>query len=107
MNMAIQLPVSLSLLWSTVLGAGDNNQNLGTITLYPIPTKNTLNISNPQSIDLETMEIYDLRGRLVQTADLRGMGIVKPIDVQMLAAASYYVKVIGKYGTITKRLLKE
>ncbi|WP_146743957.1 T9SS type A sorting domain-containing protein, partial [Aequorivita antarctica] len=91
----------------TIIGVSDNDQNLGTITMYPVPTKNTLNISNPQHIDLERLEIYDLRGRLVQVSDLRGMGIVKPIDVQMLAAASYYVKIIGKEGQITKRLLKE
>ncbi|MCB0466115.1 MAG: T9SS type A sorting domain-containing protein, partial [Aequorivita sp.] len=91
----------------SILGAGDHNQDLGTITLYPVPTKNTLNISNPQGIDLQTLEIYDLRGRLVQTADLHGMGTVKPIDVQQLSAATYYVKITGKDGQITKRLLKE
>ena len=91
----------------TTIGIGENEQNLGTVTMYPVPAKNILNISNPQHIDLERLEIYDLRGRLVQVSDLRGMGSVKPIDVQLLAAASYYVKIIGKYGTITKRLLKE
>ncbi|MEH6764690.1 MAG: BspA family leucine-rich repeat surface protein [Aequorivita antarctica] len=91
----------------TTIGVGENEQNLGTITMYPVPAKNILNISNPQHIDLERMEIYDLRGRLVQVSDLRGMGSVKPIDVQLLAAASYYVKIIGKEGQITKRLLKE
>jgi hypothetical protein len=91
----------------TILGAGDHNQDLGTVTLYPVPTKNTLNISNPQGIDLERLEIYDLRGRLVQTADLHGMGSAKAIDVHLLAAATYYIKIIGKYGQITKQLLKE
>jgi hypothetical protein len=92
---------------TTVLGAGDHNQDLGTVTLYPIPTNNILNISNPQGLELERLEVYDLRGRLVQTADLRGMGRTKPIDVHQLAAASYYVKIIGQDGQITKRLLKE
>lgn len=91
----------------SVLGTGDNSLSLGSITMYPVPTKNTLNLSNPQGIDLQTLEIYDLRGRLVQTADLRGMGTLKPIDVQQLAAATYYVKILGKDGQITKRLLKE
>ncbi|MCB0455194.1 MAG: HYR domain-containing protein, partial [Aequorivita sp.] len=91
----------------SVLGTGDNSQSLGSIMMYPNPAKNILNISNPQHIDLERLEIYDLRGRLVQVSDLREMGSVKPIDVNLLAAASYYVKIIGKYGTITKRLLKE
>ncbi|SRX52437.1 HYR domain-containing protein [Aequorivita sp. CIP111184] len=91
----------------SILGVGDTDQNLGTITMYPVPTKDILNIGNPQSIDLERLEIYDLRGRLVMTADLRGMGTLKSIDVHQLAASSYYVKFIGKEGQITKRLLKE
>ena len=91
----------------SVLGIGDNHQNLGSISIYPNPAKNILNISNPQNMELERLEIYDLRGRLVKTEDLRGMGNVKPIDIQQLAAASYYVKIKGKYGETTKRLLKE
>jgi hypothetical protein len=95
------------LIVESILGIGDHSQDLGSIAMYPVPTKNTLNISNPQGIDLQTLEIYDLRGRLVQKADLQGMGSVKSIDVQQLAAATYYVKIIGKDGQITKRLLKE
>ncbi len=91
----------------TIIGVGENSQSLGTVTIYPVPTKDILNIGNPQNIDLERMEIYDLRGRLVQTADLRGMGSVKTINVDQLAAAAYYVKIMGKQGQITKRLLKE
>jgi hypothetical protein len=91
----------------TVLGAGDTDQDLGSVTMYPVPAKNVLNIGNPQGLDLERLEIYDLRGRLVQAADLRGMGGTKTIDVDQLAAASYYVKIMGANGQITKRLLKE
>ncbi|QQX77300.1 MULTISPECIES: HYR domain-containing protein [Aequorivita] len=91
----------------TVLGTGGDNQNLESVVIYPNPAKGILNISNPQGLDLERLEIYDLRGRLVQTADLRGMGSNKPINVHLLAAASYYVKLLGANGEITKRLLKE
>ncbi|OAD90414.1 hypothetical protein A7A78_05715 [Aequorivita soesokkakensis] len=95
------------LIVESILGIGNYSQDFGSIAMYPVPTKNMLNISNPQGIDLQTLEIYDLRGRLVQKADLQGMGSVKSIDVQQLAAATYYVKIIGKDGQITKRLLKE
>ena len=91
----------------SVLGAEDNNQNFGSVKIYPVPTNNILNISNPQSLELERLEIYDLRGRIVQSADLRGMGNVKTINVDQLAAASYYVKIKGANGEITKRLIKK
>ena len=91
----------------TILGIGNTALSLETITLNPVPTKDILNISNPQHIALEKLEIYDTSGRLVQLSDLRGMGPVMAIDVNQLAAATYYIKIIGKYGTITKRLIKE
>src|SRR5690606_22994887 len=31
----------------TTIGIGENEQNLGTVTMYPVPAKNILNISNP------------------------------------------------------------
>lgn len=86
---------------------GNQQQELTNIMLIPNPAKDVLNISNPQLLDLESLEIYDIRGRLVQTANLRAMGTVKQIDIQQLASASYFVKIIGKDGQITKRLLKE
>ena len=86
---------------------GNQQQELANIMLIPNPAKDVLNISNPQLLDLESLEIYDIRGRLVQTANLRAMGTVKQIDIQQLASASYFVKIIGKDGQITKRLLKE
>ncbi|MAO48253.1 MAG: hypothetical protein CL527_05990 [Aequorivita sp.] len=91
----------------SVLGNPNNNPELGSVTLYPIPAKNVLNLSNPQSKELERLEIYDLRGRLVLAEDLRGMGASKTIDVHLLAPASYYVKIKGKDGNIVRRLLKE
>jgi hypothetical protein len=98
---------SFELTVDSVLGTGDQSQSLGSVTLYPVPTKNVLNIGNPKSIDLERIEIYDLRGRLVKSSDLRGMGTLKTIDVDQLEAATYMVKIIGSKGEITKRLLKE
>ncbi|MRT17745.1 HYR domain-containing protein [Vitellibacter sp. q18] len=89
----------------SVIGVED--QNFSSLTIYPVPTKNNLRISNPQSIDLEILEIYDLRGRLVQQTNLKGMNTHKTVDVSKLAAASYYVKIIGKSGQIIKRMLKE
>ncbi|MEM0519353.1 M6 family metalloprotease domain-containing protein [Aequorivita flava] len=95
------------LIVESVLGVGENSYDLGSITMYPVPAKNILNIGNPKLLELEKLEIYDLRGRLVQSADLRAMGNVKTINVDQLAAASYYVKIRGTEGEITKRLLKE
>ncbi|MGB3343289.1 MAG: HYR domain-containing protein, partial [Aequorivita sp.] len=97
---------SFELTVESTLGGPNIDLDYGTISLYPIPARDILNIGNPQDIELERLEIYDLRGRLVLTEDLRGMGTAKKIDVDHLSAASYHVSIVGKYGRITKRILK-
>lgn len=92
---------------ATVLGAGNNNQNLGSIAMYPNPAKSEVTIGNPQNLDLERADIYDLTGRLVQSFNLKGMATAKTLNVDNLAAATYVVIINGKEGQITKRLLKE
>ncbi|WP_203293541.1 HYR domain-containing protein [Luteirhabdus pelagi] len=89
------------------LGVEDPRQDFASLSIYPVPTDNILNISNPQGIDLKKVEIYDQRGRLVYTETLSGVGTINTINVSRLAAATYYVRIYGQSGQITKRLIKE
>ncbi len=91
----------------SVLGVGNNNANIGSLQMYPNPAKNIVTIGNPQSLSLEKLSIFDLRGRMVKTIDLRSMGTQKTIDVSDMAAATYLVIIQGENGQITKRLIKE
>ncbi|MEM0519413.1 M36 family metallopeptidase [Aequorivita flava] len=95
------------LIVESVLGVGDNNANIGSVQMYPNPAKNTVMIGNPQSLSLENLNIFDIRGRVVKTIDLRNMGSEKAIDISELAAATYIVIIEGENGRITKRLIKE
>ncbi|SRX76039.1 HYR domain-containing protein [Aequorivita antarctica] len=95
------------LIVESTLGMGGNNQNLGTVTMYPNPAKGNITIRNPQNLDLEKADIYDLTGRLVHSFNLKGMSRTKTLDVDNLAAANYIVIIKAKEGQITKRLLKE
>ncbi len=91
----------------SVLGAGDHGQDLGSVTMYPNPAKAHVTIGNPQGLELEQADIYDLRGRLVNSFNLKGMANEKTMNIEALAAATYVVIIKGKKGQITKRLLKE
>lgn len=91
----------------SVLGVGNNYANIGSLQMYPNPAKNTVTIGNPQSLSVENLSIFDLRGRMVKSIDLRGMGTQKIIDVSEMAAATYLVIIQGEKGQITKRLIKE
>ena len=94
------------LIVESVLGTGDNNQNLGSISMYPNPAKGQVTIANPQGLELEKASIYDLTGRLVQSFNLKGMATSKTLNIDQLAAATYVVIIEGQAGQITKRLIK-
>ncbi|MEZ4778868.1 MAG: proprotein convertase P-domain-containing protein [Flavobacteriaceae bacterium] len=91
----------------SILGINDNNVDISTIVIYPNPAKAVVNISNPQSVDLQSASIYDLTGKLVRTYDLRGMGTEKTLNISMLASATYLVYIQAENGAITKQLIKE
>ncbi|WP_410005864.1 M36 family metallopeptidase [Aequorivita nionensis] len=91
----------------TVLGADDHNADLGSVQMYPNPAKHTVMIGNPASLSLENLRIFDIRGRMVKTIDLRNMGAEKAIDVSEMASATYLVVIQSENGEITKRLIKE
>ncbi|MCB0457493.1 MAG: T9SS type A sorting domain-containing protein, partial [Flavobacteriaceae bacterium] len=91
----------------SILGINDNNVDISTVVIYPNPAKAVVNISNPQSVDLQSASIYDLTGKLVRMYDLRGMGTEKTLNISMLASATYLVYIQAENGAITKQLIKE
>ncbi|WP_432412765.1 choice-of-anchor B family protein [Rasiella sp. SM2506] len=85
---------------------GPNDEEFDNIVVYPNPTKNILNILSAQA-PLERLEIYDLRGRLIQE-DIEGEDIVTTsLDISRLRAGVYFVKIFTATGTITKKVIKE
>ncbi|MGB3344023.1 MAG: HYR domain-containing protein, partial [Aequorivita sp.] len=89
------------------LGTGGQVANLGSLQLYPNPASYTVMLGNPKSLSLEKLTIFDLRGRLIKTIDLRGMGLEKSIHIADMEAAPYFVVIQGTEGQITKRFIKE
>lgn len=84
-----------------------NNLALAEITLYPNPMKGFLNIGNPKNIQLESLSIFDLTGRLVQTVLLNDMNNETVVDVSKLSQATYMMIIQAKDEQISKLLIKE
>lgn len=86
---------------------GIDDLKMGSVQMYPNPTSDIITLENPQQISLENMSIYDLRGRLIKTVDIRNMGMEKSVDVSDMSSSIYFVIIKGKDGQITKKLIKE
>ena len=91
----------------SILGIGESSLDIGSIVMYPNPATNVVYLSNPQSLELESVSIYDAIGRLIKVIDLRNAGVETALDISELASATYLVHIKGAQGEITKQLIKE
>lgn len=91
---------------STVLSVVDNELEKN-ITLYPNPAKNKVYLNNPNNLNLNTITIFDLVGRLVKTIDITSNGAETEMDISDMMSATYFLIIEGADGQITKKLIKE
>ncbi|MFC7356355.1 T9SS type A sorting domain-containing protein [Jejudonia soesokkakensis] len=83
--------------------AGVDDFSADNISFFPNPVKDLLTIDNRSTTQLETISIYNVQGRLVQTTDISE---VSEINVSALTAGVYMVQITSERGTITKKLVK-
>jgi hypothetical protein len=65
-------------------------------SLYPVPTKNILNINADNSVVMKTAQIFDLTGKMIQES------IVKDdaVNVESLTKGNYIIKLIDASGKV-------
>src|SRR5690606_21024849 len=66
------------------LGVGNNTHSIKSIAMDPSPAKSEVTIGNPESVELERGNIYDLAGTLVNQFNLKGMATAKTVNVDNL-----------------------
>ena len=74
-----------------------------TVTVYPNPTRGNVQV---QSSDMmESLEIYDMYGKLLNT--MKVSGNETKVDLTGYAAGTYFVRVTTDKGVVTKRVVKQ
>ncbi len=85
---------------------GVEDPQLAKIALYPNPATDYITIANPEGALLETAEIMDMQGRVVQTTDLSNASADQKVDVQGYASGLYFIRISSETGSIIKRFVK-
>lgn len=80
-----------------------NSENL--ISLFPNPTKNSLNVVLTSILNDAKLSIVDLQGRVVNTLGINDKSTV--IDVSGLQSGVYVLRVDSSEGSYTKKFIKE
>ncbi len=72
-------------------------------SLYPNPVQNALYIENKNNIEITTLKIYDVLGRLV----LEEKRDINQLDVSSLENGLFFVIIETDKGSITKKIIKQ
>ncbi len=89
---------------NNIVKAGMDQEVLNTtISLYPNPAKNSLNIQNSSEAQVEKVSIYNMLGKLV----LQETNPIAAINLKPLSFGIHLVKIETTQGTLHKTILKE
>ena len=75
------------------------------ITLYPNPAANTLNIKLENEVEVERVLIFSYTGQLLKTIELNEPNV--RVDISRLASGMYFVRFENKNLAFTKRFIKK
>ncbi|MEQ3655050.1 MAG: HYR domain-containing protein, partial [Dokdonia sp.] len=94
---------TFEILVDETLSVEENALEVRDVKLFPNPTSGIIKLETTNVI-IEKVEVYDIRGRLVQSFELN---IENPtIDLTDLQVATYIVRIQTERGTLTKRIIK-
>lgn len=75
------------------------------ITIFPNPASEKLFITNHTRFNLQKAIIYDVSGRILSNTDLSEFGNTKEIDLKNLSQGIYFLTIISKKASTTKRFV--
>ncbi len=88
-----------------LLGVTDNIL-ADAISVYPNPASQVISIGNNSNIELETVNIYDLNGRLVKQLQEMNNNTDAQINISDLSSGVYLVHVYGNQASTIKKIVK-
>ena len=84
------------------LGIGEHNSD-ASITIYPNPTKDVVNIKADS--DIKSIQIYDVQGRLLMTS--LSNQTTEKVDLSNYSTGIYYLDIATERGNKTQKMIKE
>jgi len=88
-----------------VLGIAEVNSI--NFSLYPNPTKTYIMVTNPDNVQIQNIQVFDLSGKQVKTLSVNSFNSEIRIETSNLAKGMYLLKINSSTGQVVKTLLKE
>ena len=84
---------------------GVNDNYMTEVNVYPNPVKDRLYIET--STQIQSIEVYDIYGRVQNLRNSETQELRNSIDVSNLNSGIYFVKIKSEEGNIVKRIIKD
>lgn len=81
---------------------GVESQLLSEVKIYPIPTSDVLNISLPDNIQMESLRLIDLNGKML----IDNKGHMETINISNIQQGMYLLQITTNNGTLSQRIIK-
>jgi extracellular elastinolytic metalloproteinase len=85
----------------------EENELDNAISLFPNPTSGVITLLNNSNIDIHTLTIMDINGRIIQRVDIEGTTTSTNFSVASLAQGMYFVKIETDTASIVKKIAKK
>ena len=82
---------------------GTNEFSESKFSIYPNPTSSILSISNPNNVEIKSISVVDINGRIVKNQS----DSLSQINVSDLNAGVYFVTIEAAEGKTTKKFIKQ
>lgn len=93
------IEIDNSTLSNDLIAISKNNENF---SIYPNPTKNTLNITTKSNNSAYTLNIYNILGALIQSTSVTSKTTAHKLNVSNLADGLYFIQYINDNQIATK-----
>ncbi|GGD92187.1 T9SS type A sorting domain-containing protein [Planktosalinus lacus] len=81
------------------------NDAFENLYLYPNPARNVTNINKPSGLEINSVDIYEINGRLVKTILFKNISENNTLDISNLASATYLVVLKNDFDQTVKQLI--
>ena len=76
------------------------------ISVYPNPTRGSLNLTNSNAIPLREAIITDSNGRIIQTIPLNDTNATSQLSLESLTNGLYFIRINSDNASIVRRIIK-
>lgn len=86
------------------LGTNDYSLSDG-LKIFPNPAKDEVFIKNNTSLNIDSISLYNLEGRLVYSSREKNYNTLRKVDTSHLSQGMYFIKIDTDYGLLTYKLI--